>query len=274
MSKGVYKVFITLCILSFFCSGVGIGITFNKRNKKDYIEYIDNVYYITNYNSRTYNEREITQISSKEKINSKIEIEKLSIERTNNNSESNNIEIYNIFDLTNNENEYLQIYAKNKNNLSVKANFKLLFYDKNNRLIDTILNTEYILPNVEFAVNFKIKNNNYYYYKLEYDASNVDNNIVSIDYIDKYNSFVVKENSGELNILFKNNTVNDIDVLKYSCILYKNNKAVAAFLSKNSVRLPVKYGEGLKCGLESFDGLNYDSYKIYLTEAYNFQTNN
>ena len=163
MSKGVYKVFITLCIISFFCSGVGIGITFNKRNKKNYVEYIDNVYYITNYNSRTYNEREITQISSKEKINSKIEIEKLSIERTNNNSESNNIEIYNIFDLTNNENEYLQIYAKNKNNLSVKANFKLLFYDKNNRLIDTILNTEYILPNVEFAVNFKIKNNNYYY---------------------------------------------------------------------------------------------------------------
>ncbi len=207
----------------------------------------------------------------KEEKNILINKNKLSIEKSVENNETNNIQIYNVLNLINDESEYLQVHIKNNNSMSVKTVFKLSFYDENKVLIDELSATDIVLPNVEFAVNYKISHNeNYDSYVLSYSASSIDNIITSIDYINKTNAYVVKEGNGELDILFKNITMNKIDILKYTCILYKDDEVVGAFVTSNNVKIPVEYGDGLKCGIKSFNGLSYDNYKIYLSEAYNF----
>ena len=276
MNIRVYRMFIMMCLLSYLISGIGIGLILNKNNKKEYIDYKDNEYYKTNYDVRKYNEIELTNIvysdENKKEIITNIDKNKLSIEKISEDKETNNIEIFNVISLVDDMNEYLQIYAKNKNNISVKTNFKLSFFDNDNNLVDEIVATDIILPSIEFAINYKINfKNNYNSYKISYNAINLDNNIVSIDYINKYDSFVAKDSKGELNILFKNNTMNKIDSIKYTCVFYKDNVVVGAFITQSNTKLPIKYGEGLKCGLSKFDGFSYDTYKIYLSEAYNMK---
>ena len=273
----LYRLFVIICFSTFLISGLSIGLTFNKNNKKEYIEYISNDYYKTNYDSKKMLLNELTEViyktnnEGKEEKNILINKNKLSIEKSVENNETNNIQIYNVLNLINDESEYLQVHIKNNNSMSVKTVFKLSFYDENKVLIDELSATDIVLPNVEFAVNYKISHNeNYDSYVLSYSASSIDNIITSIDYINKTNAYVVKEDNGELDILFKNITMNKIDILKYTCILYKDDEVVGAFVTSNNVKIPVEYGDGLKCGIKSFNGLSYDNYKIYLSEAYNF----
>lgn len=273
----LYRLFVIICFSTFLISGLSIGLTFNKNNKKEYIEYISNDYYKTNYDSKKMILNELTEViykannEDKEEKNILINKNKLSIEKSVENNETNNIQIYNVLNLINDESEYLQVHIKNNNSMSVKTVFKLSFYDENKVLIDELSATDIVLPNVEFAVNYKISHNeNYDSYVLSYSASSIDNIITSIDYINKTNAYVVKEDNGELDILFKNITMNKIDILKYTCILYKDDEVVGAFVTSNNVKIPVEYGDGLKCGIKSFNGLSYDNYKIYLSEAYNF----
>lgn len=273
----LYRLFVIICFSTFLISGLSIGLTFNKNNKKEYIEYISNDYYKTNYDSKKMILNELTEViyktnnEDKEEKNILINKNKLSIEKSVENNETNNIQIYNVLNLINDESEYLQVHIKNNNSMSVKTVFKLSFYNENKVLIDELSATDIVLPNVEFAVNYKISHNeNYDSYVLSYSASSIDNIITSIDYINKTNAYVVKEDNGELDILFKNITMNKIDILKYTCILYKDDEVVGAFVTSNNVKIPVEYGDGLKCGIKSFNGLSYDNYKIYLSEAYNF----
>lgn len=273
----LYRMFVVTCFLTFLISGLSIGLTFNKNNKREYVEYISNDYYKTNYDSKKMMLKELTEVAYKKDDESKeekyilIDKNKLSMKKSIDNKETDNIQIYNVLSLINDESEYLQIHMKNNNSISVKTVFKLSFYDENKILVDELLSNDIVLPNVEFAVNYKISyKDNYDSYVLSYSASSLDNIVISIDYINKTNSYVIKEDNGEIDILFKNITMNKIDVLKYTCVLYKDDKVVGAFVTSNNVKIPVEYGDGLKCGIKTFDGLSYDNYKIYLSEAYNF----
>ena len=164
----------------------------------------------------------------------------------------------------------LVVIAKNNNKVAVEMEIEVEFYDANGKIVGS--DTEYYFavdPNREVAGQMYDTPEKFDNYKIYVDAKKAEESYTT--YFDQIE--VVHNNNGEeIIVQVKNNSKDVIDEMDVSVVYYQGDKAVgidydmeSEIKSGRSANFTFYYPED-----QNYNEVKFDSYKVFVNEAYTF----
>ena len=243
---------------------------------------------INNTNNTTDNI--IDRINQNKKTYSKFDISKISVSPDNNDALTKKIEIKDMFYDINDHKLY--VYGVNNNSDPTKIYIYLDSYDRDGYRVDRKWEEKDIYANSEFVIDVRIPDDKIEYQsiKLTYKGLKIAsyNKFPDIKKLDVTHS---KDEDGNINIVVKNNSNIDIFTSEAACLYYKNNKLVYAqkahlggikpgntadgICYHHNLNISTEYAENWASSVNyTPEYLEYDTYKVVLQSAYDYNNDN
>ena len=183
---------------------------------------------------------------------------------TGKNEKASNVE-YSVFQTIRNENIMI---GKNTNNGINDIEIEVEFYDKDDNFLGSSNeDLESVTKNSEFAVELYGSPENYDHYKVFVEVEESDD----YSYTDKLKA--TSNDTGEKIVgQIKNTTDDEIEYIEIAIVYYKDKKVVG---HSDTLESAVKPGRTANFEFEypydnSYDDVEFDTYKVFINEAYTF----
>jgi hypothetical protein len=158
----------------------------------------------------------------------------------------------------------LQVYGKNNNDVAVEIKAELNFYDELGNIVDYKSDRIDVFPGTEFGLSIlAYSSKDYYDYSIKYKISPSKSYYIFLDNIETTH----KLGNKSILIDYKNNNEIDVDMLRYTCVLYKNNNVVGVLKTFISA---AKVGETSQTTCYNKGEIEFDNYEVILSESYNY----
>lgn len=198
---------------------------------------------------------------------------------------SKNIEIYDIFfnpNSTTGKTKDAYVYGKNNNDISVRVNIEVEYYDAEGYRIDSSSTSTIVSPSSEFVLSSYVKDDSIKYKttKLFYSSKKVESyyNIINLNDLEISSTLL---NDNDIETYIKNNSNIEIKSAHLGCIYYKEGEKVFASTGFASDINPNETGKAKfyshKLYLKPYDSsqkIEFDDFKVFLYSAYDYDTEN
>ena len=266
--KLVYIIVLPIACICFFLGGFGLSSSLRKNN--------------TNNTSTADNTPMSNPQNGEYYVNG---TEKISVTKTGKNELVNNVDIIGIYkheqkNTIISPKTQLQIHAKNNNDVSADVKFEIDYLDADGKIIYYNTRTLLVMPGRDFAIIFDLENKEkvkYESYKLNYSTQRKTTGHITFEEITNKDYSVVRTPNGDIELAFTNNADKDINNATFSCFFYKDGKEIAAdtMYASGYSSDGLHPGEGdIATAHMSFFELEYDDYKIVLSQATNYKEEN
>lgn len=160
------------------------------------------------------------------------------------------------------------LFGKNKNDGTNEIDFTVEFYNEKDEFIGKgTADLTAVSKNTEFAIDLYDAPKSYDHYKVFIDLEKTDNK----SYTDKLTA-TATINDGKVVGQVKNTTDETIDYMSISVVYYKDNKVIGyddTFIGETKPGRSANF-DFYKPYDENYDDLEYDTYKIYINDAYSY----
>lgn len=162
----------------------------------------------------------------------------------------------------------LVVFATNNNEISVDMEIEVEFYDANGIITGSAVDSlQAVGKGAEVAVELYSTPESFDHYKIYVDAEQTD----EISYFDKL-ELVHNNNGKDIVVQVKNNSDETIEYITVAVVFYQGNKVVGI---DDGIASDVKSGRSANFTLDfpynkRYDDVNFDSYKVFITEAYSY----
>jgi len=207
-------------------------------------------------NSKKENEKEYTEKDKKEDKKTKASIEKIKYTKT----------VLDSGDIV--------IVVKNNNNVEASVDFTVVFSDENGTIVERKNGTVHGVP-ADSETVLKIYRSSRDYTEFEVEAEVVEDSYYVSNIKDVKITSVDNKEDREISVTFNNNSKNKLDYATVAAVFYKDGKIIG-FNYDSEYDIDVNQSIAMYISYpydKSYNTLEFDDYKVYVTEASSYSFN-